>query len=287
AALRQRIQEQRLPDGIEVVQVGRAEHLHPLHLPLPKKPEVELAEHMLRTLHARDGQAEFLSLEALLELTGLHPKATVLNKALAEKHFQEQAIVPLPKVKTGPVGLRKDRERLFSSPALLHLLLQTQRKPTEQVHAVKKLASKLAKQERQPFMEVVNRLLDADRQPAGLGWVWSGKERCLLLLSDLHGRAPVATPASGATPDFPAAFEQAFRLLDRQSGQHNFVKLTDLRRAVPVARTAFDAGLRELRRAGRYSLSAAEGRHGLNTEDKEAGILEDGSLLLYVSKRES
>ena len=37
--------------------------------------------------------------------------------------------------------------------------------------------------------------------------------------------------------------------------------------------------------AGRYSLSAAEGRHGLTPEEREAGILEDGTLLLYVSRK--
>jgi hypothetical protein len=54
---------------------------------------------------------------------------------------------------------------------------------------------------------------------------------------------------------------------------------------VPVDRAAFDTGLHQLRVAGRYSLSAAEGRHGLSPEEREAGITEDGTLLLYVSRR--
>jgi hypothetical protein len=40
-----------------------------------------------------------------------------------------------------------------------------------------------------------------------------------------------------------------------------------------------------LRRAGRYTLSTAEGRHGLSPEEREAGIHEDGATLLYVSRK--
>ena len=40
-----------------------------------------------------------------------------------------------------------------------------------------------------------------------------------------------------------------------------------------------------LRRGGRFSLSAAEGRHGISDEEREAAIPEDGSLLLFVSRR--
>jgi hypothetical protein len=58
----------------------------------------------------------------------------------------------------------------------------------------------------------------------------------------------------------------------------------DLRRALPVDRRTFDTGLEDLRRTGRYILSAAEGRHGISAEEQEAGIHEYGSLLLYVSR---
>jgi hypothetical protein len=86
--------------------------------------------------------------------------------------------------------------------------------------------------------------------------------------------------------DFTSLFDEAFARLEREHGSHNHVNLTVLRRAVPVERAAFDAGLQQLRRAGRYSLSAAEGRHGLSAEEQDAGIHEDGSLLLFVSRRE-
>jgi hypothetical protein len=43
--------------------------------------------------------------------------------------------------------------------------------------------------------------------------------------------------------------------------------------------------LRKLRIAGRYTLSAAEGRHGITPEEQQAGILEEGSLLLHVHRK--
>jgi hypothetical protein len=59
-----------------------------------------------------------------------------------------------------------------------------------------------------------------------------------------------------------------------------------LRQQVPVEREHFDEELNRLRRANRYTLSAAESRHGVSEEEREAGIVEHGSLLLFVSRRE-
>ena len=56
-------------------------------------------------------------------------------------------------------------------------------------------------------------------------------------------------------------------------------------RRVPVDRETFDGELQRLRREGDYSLSAAEGRHGVTAEEKEAALAEHGALLLFVSRR--
>ena len=85
--------------------------------------------------------------------------------------------------------------------------------------------------------------------------------------------------------DFADAFEKVFTSLDRQARSVNLVSLVDLRRALPVDRETFDRELRELRRAGRFSLNAAEGRQGLTPEEREAAINEGGSLQLFVSRR--
>jgi hypothetical protein len=127
--------------------------------------------------------------------------------------------------------------------------------------------------------------------------LWSGKKRLFFLLTDVASRegerpesfAPAeASARSGSllTPaDFAAPFVTAFDRLDRAAGGHNFVSLVALRPAIPAPRAAFDAGLHELRRNGQFTLSAAEGRHGVTAEEQEAGIREDGTLLLYVSRR--
>jgi hypothetical protein len=85
--------------------------------------------------------------------------------------------------------------------------------------------------------------------------------------------------------DFGQRFEEAFARLDRERGGHNLVSLVALRQALAEDRAGFDAGLRQLRREGRYSLSAAEGRHGISPEERDAGIVEDGSLLLFASRK--
>ena len=117
----------------------------------------------------------------------------------------------------------------------------------------------------------------------------------LFLLKDLHAGGRATLPAGPATnepkvaavgpPDFAKAFTVAFEQLDRRVGGHNFVSLVELRRLLPVDREQFDRELRKLRLAGKYSLSGAEGRHGISPEEREAGILEDGALLLYVSRK--
>jgi hypothetical protein len=85
--------------------------------------------------------------------------------------------------------------------------------------------------------------------------------------------------------DLAQAFQHAFALLDREGGGHNQVSLVDLRARVPSERAAFDAALQELRRQGCFTLSAAEGRHGITFEEQAAGLREDGALLLFVSRR--
>jgi hypothetical protein len=94
------------------------------------------------------------------------------------------------------------------------------------------------------------------------------------------------TTVSGAgTTDFARAFDAAFEQLDRARGSHNFVNLVDLRRAFPVDRQTFEAELRQLRLARRYTLSAAEDPRGISPEEQDAGIPEDGALLLFVSRK--
>jgi hypothetical protein len=97
----------------------------------------------------------------------------------------------------------------------------------------------------------------------------------------------VASPPSDGLPDFAGAFTTAFERLDRQAGGRNFVSLVELRRALPVTRGVFDTQLFKLRQAASFCLSAAEGRYGVSSEEREAGIYEEGALLLFVSRNRS
>jgi hypothetical protein len=90
----------------------------------------------------------------------------------------------------------------------------------------------------------------------------------------------------GTEGDFADVFFQAFDSLDRQTGSRNFVSLVDLRTAIPGERDAFDRELQRLRRDGLVSLSAAEGRHGISDDERAAAIYEEGSCLLFVSRKQ-
>jgi hypothetical protein len=106
-----------------------------------------------------------------------------------------------------------------------------------------------------------------------------------------HRHAAVPAPSADrqhtAAHDFAAHFDTAFARLDGQMGQRNFLKLSDLRHALPqFSREAFDAGLHELRLKNRYTLDSAQGGTVRLTDDERAaGIQEGSSLLVYISRK--
>ena len=87
-------------------------------------------------------------------------------------------------------------------------------------------------------------------------------------------------------PDFRTQFDAAFERLDQEGRNLNFVKLLALRKALPqFERASFDEGLRQLRIEGRYDLNSSEGTHGqLTDEERQAGIVEAGSRLVYCQR---
>lgn len=87
--------------------------------------------------------------------------------------------------------------------------------------------------------------------------------------------------------DFASVFREAFDRLDRQNGSTNFVRLLDLRQALSeFDRDRFDEGLRRLRLNDEFTLDSHEVRHRpLTEQEREAGIQEAGTLLVYVSRR--
>jgi hypothetical protein len=266
--------------------------------PPPRKPDEVLAENLLQVIDAQrrlGGSAYPLSLRRLRELTDAGATDSLVKKALAHPNLKSRMILVEAKNPETPVALVEDRDQLASSCAMLEFLLRKKRSATEQAFSGDKLLTNKA-----PFFELfmaaLKRQLEADSLPPTIGWMWVGKKKHLFFLEDVHrgphATEPVSAPASNPTPvppaasvDFGRAFDDAFNQIDRQKGAHNFVSLMELRRVLPLPRERFDAELRQLRVAGRYTLSAAEGRHGISSEERAAGIIEDGSLLLYVSRK--
>jgi hypothetical protein len=302
AAVAQQIQNNSLPVGVECVTFGKAQHLHPRNLPLPQQPEVLLAEKFLAVLDAqrRLGQEAYpMSLKRLIELTCPQAQPKLVAKALAHSTLKDKLALVNAKKQEAPVALAEDRAQLVSSNIFLEYLLRSKRKSMDHVFPVDNLLPQKSDL-RQPFLEAVNRRIERGSLPATMGWLWAGKKKRVFFLEDVHrgqlpeDHIPGSTPAPAVMQpelsvevptDFAQTFDAAFTRIDRQNGAHNFVNLVELRRQMRLGRQSFDAELRKLRLAGRYTLSAAEGRHGASPEEREAGIVEDGSLLLYVSRK--
>ncbi|MBL8796007.1 MAG: hypothetical protein JNM56_19050 [Planctomycetia bacterium] len=310
AALDRRVQSGHLPDGVALVAVKKKQHLHLTHLPLPRPPEVVLAENLLRILEAAraPGGGQYPPTFAeLIQRTQVPAPATLLKAALALPETKQRIVVFLKDAKLrdrSPVGLAEDLPRLVESPQLLELVLTLSRTATQQLFTPADLKKPLVPALHGAFAEGLQRRLASETLPSGVGSLLLKGKPLLFLLSDVRSALPTTTPlpissvpvANSAPPpavvslptqadDFAARFDAAFRDLERQARLPNFVSLVELRRAVPCDPAAFNAELHKLRLAGRYTLSAAEGRHGIRPEEQDAGIVEDGALLLFVSRK--
>jgi hypothetical protein len=269
----------------------------------------ELAGKLIQCLREQKqrGAGYPLTLKQLADLAGADPKTVLRAVSPLRKAFSRHALVARQDLQA-PVALLDDLPLLASSPLLLEFLLATRRSAVNQALSAAKLKARLTGKVQKAFQDAVNRHIEGNTLPPSVGWLWINRSRNLFLVSDLHfGRVvlvptllppsppEVSPPLVSPPPPEPAVsimrekaaevFAAAFDRLDRQSGGHNFVSLVDLRPALAWERTVFDAELRRLRLAGQYTLSPAEGRHGISAAEQEAGIPEDGALLLYVSRR--
>jgi hypothetical protein len=271
----------------------------------------ELAEEMIRLLEAqrRLGPPSYpLTVRRLIELGTRHAPVAQIDKAIGKRSFQKRVVIARAKNREAPIVLASDLEALAGSRLLLEFMLHSLRTPSNQAFSAAQLKAKTSRKLQQSFQTALDRQIEEGSLPPTVGWITISRTKKLFLLADLHmgrqesgvttlrptappsiraegpsagDRLPVTDPAS----PFAQAFDRAFDELDRRAGAHNFVSLVDLRAALPMAREAFDGELQELRRAGRYGLSAAEGRHGLSPEEQDAAIVEDGTLLLYVARK--
>lgn len=142
------------------------------------------------------------------------------------------------------------------------------------------------------FLSTLRSALEAAELPSGFGAVRRNNAWVLFRLEDLvsSGRTSRTPAVQAETPPSPsgfaAAFDRAFDALDGEGRRLNYVKLHALRAALlDHDRAAFDAGLRQLRLAGRYALDPAEGTHDrLTDEERAAGIHEGSTRLVYCRR---
>jgi hypothetical protein len=304
AVLRNRVEAGDLPPTVELVSVRNKQCLHPRRYPIPKKREVALAEKLVDVLKAQRklGEDSYpLTFDRLVELAQPGDDAQLLKKAVGQRAFKEQVVpaVKGPKnLSESPVALKGDDGRLAASALVLETALKlarsekTQASEKTEVYGLAELTKHLIPALKAPFQAAVNHAIRNRSLPPGVGSLLQKGKPVLFLLSDVV-TGPRARPAPPPTlPTRPAApgafasrFDEAFDRLQHGARMPNFVSLVELRRALPFDRPTFDAGLQRLRQSGRYGLSAAEGRHGISPEECEAGIHEDGALLLYVSRK--
>lgn len=273
-----------------------------------------LAEAMLeklRTLRESGGTEYPLTLTHLAELAAPDARAPQVLAAAKKRTFSAKAVVVKSGKVDAPVALVEDLELLAASPLTLEFALRSMRTPALQARTVADLGNWMTSTAKfgDVFKRVMKEQMDREQTPPSVAWIVDRRPK-LFLLAEIHPQRlrtpwissgdgevaadrqpPVAVPRAAPSPaeagqDFCARFEQVFDALDRQKGSHNFVSLVDLRRVLPgIARAEFDAGLHQLRAAGRFSLSAAESIHGIRPEEREAGIQEAGTLLVYVSRK--
>ena len=287
----------------------------------PKDDGAELAGRMLLVLEAQrqlGAEAYPLTLRRLAELCDRNASDPLVTKAAAHKTMTDRAVVAA-KVKgkpqlDAPVVLRDDIEGNLTAvlPALLAFALSpvptTAKGKTSVTTAFtpSEVKGRFVTELQKPVLEAIERGIEQQDMPARVVWILTKGKPYLLLVDNLRpGTARPTHPAVSRIPaptqgdigalaisilpahDFAAAFREAFAQLDRRNGSTNFVTLADLRKALAgVGREEFDTGLRALRLGGEFSLDSHEGLHGsLTSEEREAGVHEAGSLLVYVSRR--
>lgn len=244
-----------------------------------------------------------MTLGQLARLADPTAKTAFVIKVAGSKRFSALALVARGKDLLAPLTLKSELPQLAESDQTLRYLLDLRAKNKTRAHTVaslkNQLTSRCAGELRKRFQASVTRQVGQGKLPPDVGCVVAGGGRPhLFRLQDLEPSAwraaieksqsnlqSTSTNLPPETADFSAEFESVFEQLDRAQGSFNFVALEELRTSLPrYSREEFDGQLRELRLARRYRLSAAENRSDVSVGQRDAGIREAGSLLLYAQR---
>ncbi len=294
--MRRRIETNDWPAGVGCVSLKGKPHLYLHKFPLPPALAPVLLATKLRNALETSQTDAIGTLRQLAEKVAPGASADDLRLAAAERTFKTRVLLALPNNLASPIGLAEQLPRLAADALVLELALATTRTADNQAVTLADLKKKLDKRLQPAFDGAVTSALASGTLPPTIGCLQIKKKPYLFLRSDVpHGdRSGVERPMEplahgrgselGRSSDLGASIVAAFNRLDREKGGHNLVSLLQLRRALAVDRAVFDAEFQRLRRVGRFTLSAAEGRHGLSVEEREAGIVEEGVLMLYVSQ---
>lgn len=218
--------------------------------------------------------------------------------------YKSQVIPVFAKEPLGSLVLLENVERAVKDPRVFDRIYQATRKLNDTAVDVaalqtsKGFSPKLAA----VHPKFIERMVAEGTVPSGYGMIRVGKKVFLFRLEDVRGaagtpsaasskqpsseRQTVHSPTTAAPSGFASAFTQAFERLDAQDGGYNFVKLLQLRNALPqYSRSAFDAGLEQLRKERQFSLEASEGLLvTLSEQERAAGIIEAGRQLIYCKR---
>ncbi len=259
--------------------------------------------------------AEPMSWSALAAAVGENADSSALRTASRRRAFTERAIIAAPSGKVtdfhpDALVFRVDQlSSVVASAALWRLALRYARAKSTHLHTPAELqATFRSTLLKAAFGRALERALVQRKLPTGVRAVLRRGHFYLVAEDDLLSAGATASPSAASMAGSPIApgrthrpaangaqeraafaeaFDRAFRRLDVESGRRNFVKLIGLRRALPqFPRAVFDRELNALRRAGLFSLDAAEGTHDRTTaEEREAGVMEAGRRLLYCARR--
>lgn len=137
--------------------------------------------------------------------------------------------------------------------------------------------------------DMAQRIADAARKKAGA--VGTGADQWASVMG--QGPATAGAPGPEAAPEahpVTAAHSErlanAFDAIDRETGRDNMVSLVRLGKDSGLSPTEMHNVLDGMRQSGEWTMTGAEGRHGISDEERKYGLHQGGSLLLYLSRKQ-